>query len=82
MVAKLDAETQNVFTRVVAIADWRDVAEQFADMSAATIEYRAGGMRWCVIKGTSVAKGGFDTEEEALAWVAKKAGSATTVPKT
>lgn len=73
LVIKVDAETQSIFTRVLSEHDWSDEGIQFANMDSAVIEYRAQ-TKWTVIMANTILKSGFDTEAEAKAWVAKKAG--------
>jgi hypothetical protein len=68
LVYRIEADTQSVFTRIVAEYDWSEDKGQAVDLSGSIVEWGGPTHRWRVVRNGELLKHGFITRAEAEAW--------------
>jgi len=79
LVYRIEADTQSVFTRVVAEYDWSGDKGQTVDLSGSLVEWGGPNHRWRVVRDGALVKHGFISQPEAIAWATAR--GATIEPK-
>jgi hypothetical protein len=70
-VRAIDKEAQALLFFLDQVIDRTQQELTVPDLTGAEVDYR-GALNWAVVQGAKTLKGGFDTKDEAEAWLKKK----------